>query len=111
MHSIIWIVACHSAIVAQIIAMPYFDKLVPASRHNNWVLWVGAEPHARDPLSVTLLGDGVLAVAKGVPQLDCPVARARNDLSVVGGEGDGEDIVGVTDKAACGVAGCELPET
>jgi hypothetical protein len=32
-------------------------------------------------------------------------------LAVVGGEGDGEDVVGVADKAAGGHTGGQLPET
>ena len=92
------------------VAMAYLDKLIPTSRHNDWVLWVRAEPHARNPLGVALLCDGVFAVAKRVPQLDCPVARTRDDLSVVGGEGNGEDVVGVADEAAGGGAGGQLPQ-
>lgn len=59
---------------------------------------------------MALLGDGELAVTKSVPQLDAPVARAGNDLAVVGGEGNGQDIVGVSDEPAGGGAGGELPE-
>lgn len=54
---------------------------------------------------MTLLGDGELAVTKSVPQLDGAIAGARNDLSVVGGEGDGENIVGVSNKSAGGGSG------
>jgi len=59
---------------------------------------------------VALIGDGVLAVTEGVPQLDGAVARAGDDLAVVGGEGDGQDVVGVADEAAGGDTGGELPE-
>jgi hypothetical protein len=59
---------------------------------------------------VALVGDGVLAVTESVPQLDGSVARSRDDLAVVGGEGDGEDVVGVADEAAGGGTGGELPE-
>lgn len=60
---------------------------------------------------MALVGDGVLAVTERVPQLDCPVARARNNLSVVGREGDRHDVVVVTDESAGRLAGRELPET
>ena len=59
---------------------------------------------------MALVGDGELAVTESVPQLDGAVARAGDDLSVVGGEGDGENIVGVANEAAGGGAGGELPE-
>lgn len=86
------------------------DELVPAGGDNDGVLGVGAEADAGNPLGVTLLGDGVLAVTEGVPELDRAVAGAGNDLSVVGGEGDGQNVVGVADKAAGGGAGGKLPK-
>lgn len=89
----------------------YLDELVPAARHDHGVLGVGAEADARNPLGVALVGDGELAVTEGVPQLDGAVARAGDDLSVVGGERDGQDIVGVADESAGGGASGELPQT
>ena len=59
---------------------------------------------------MALVGDGKLAVAQRVPQLDRAVAGARDDLAVVGGEGDGEDVVGVADEAARRHARGELPQ-
>ena len=59
---------------------------------------------------MTLVGDGELAVAQRVPQLDGAIAGAGDDLSVVGGEGDGEDVVGVADEPAGRDAGGELPQ-
>lgn len=88
----------------------YLDEFVPAAGDNHRVLGVGAEADARHPLGVALLGDGVLAVTEGVPELDGSVARARDNLAVVGGEGDGEDVVGVADEATGGGAGGKLPE-
>lgn len=89
----------------------YLDELVPAGAHNDRILRVGGESDARHPLGVAFVGDGVLAVTKSVPQLDGSVARAGDDLSVVGGERDGENVVGVADKTTGGVAGGELPQT
>lgn len=88
----------------------YLDELVPASGDDDRVLWVWREAHAGDPLGVALVGDGVLAVTKGVPQLDGAVTRTGDDLAVVGGEGDGEDVVGVSDETAGGLAGGQLPQ-
>lgn len=88
----------------------HLDELVPTSGDNDGVLGVGGEPDAGDPLGVALVGDGVLAVTKGVPQLDGAVARTGDDLAVVGREGDGQDVVGVADEAAGGDTGGELPE-
>ena len=88
----------------------YLNKLVPSRADNNWVLRVWAESYARDPIGVSLFGDSELAVTKSVPELDGAVARSRNDLSVVGGEGDGENIIGVSNKSAGGGTGGKLPE-
>ena len=60
---------------------------------------------------MALVGDGVLAVTEGVPELDCPVTGTGNDLSVVGREGDGENIVGVADETSGGLTSGEFPET
>jgi hypothetical protein len=59
---------------------------------------------------MSLLGDGELAVSESVPQLDGPIAGARDDLSVVGREGNGEDVVGVSNESASGGTGGQLPE-
>lgn len=88
----------------------YLDQLVPASRDDDGVLGVGGEADAGHPLSVALVGDGELAVAEGVPQLDGSVAGSGDNLSVVGGEGDGEDVVGVADESAGGGASGKLPQ-
>ena len=88
----------------------HLDELVPTRGDNDGVLGVGREPDAGDPLGVALVGDGVLAVTKGVPELDGAVARTGDDLTVVGGEGDGQNVVGVADEAAGGGTGGKLPE-
>ena len=49
-------------------------------------------------------GDGVLALAEGVPQLDGLVARSRHDLSVVGREGNAQHVLLVIVELARGLA-------
>ena len=44
------------------------------------------------------IGDGELAVSQCVPQLDRSVAGPGDDLSIVGGEGNREDVVGMPNK-------------
>ena len=63
------------------------------------------------PLSVAVILDVVFALAEGVPELDRPVARARDDLPVVSREADGQNVGGVADEAAGGETGVEVPET
>ena len=50
--------------------------------------------------------DGVLALSQGVPQLDGLVPGPRHDLPVVGGEGHGEDLLGVGLEPAIVVCRC-----
>lgn len=90
--------------------MTDLDELVPASGDDDGVLGVGGEADAGDPLGVALVGDGVLAVTEGVPQLDGAVTGTGDDLTVVGGEADGKNVVVVADEAAGGLAGGKLPE-
>lgn len=90
--------------------MTDLDELVPASGDDDGVLGVGGEANAGDPLGVALVGDGVLAVTEGVPQLDGAVTGTGDDLTVVGGEADGKDVVVVADETAGGLAGGKLPE-
>lgn len=89
----------------------YLDELVPAGGDNDGILGVGREADAGNPLGVALVGDSVLAVTESVPQLDGAVARAGDDLTVVGGERDGQDVVSVADEATSGGARGELPES
>lgn len=89
----------------------YLHELIPASGNNDGVLGVRAEAHAGNPVGVALVGDGELAVTEGVPQLDGAVTRTGDDLTVVGGEGDGKDIVGVANEGTGGGSAGEFPET
>jgi len=90
--------------------IPYLDQLVPTSGNNDWVLWVGGEPHARDPLGVPLVNDGELAVTKRVPESDSLVTGTRDNLPVIGGEGDREDVASVSNKSSGGDTSGELPQ-
>jgi len=94
-----------------VIQVPDLDNLVPASRHNQRHLEVRGETHARHPLGMTVLSQGVLQVTKRVPQVDGLVARAGDDLTVVGGEGDAQHVLGVADETTGGVSGVEVPQT
>ena len=60
-------------------------------------------------MSVLLL-DRVLALAEGVPELDGFVSGAGDDLAVVHGESDGEDVLAVAHEPAGGGTRVEVPE-
>jgi len=59
---------------------------------------------------VTLLLDGVLALSKGVPQLDGLVAGSGDNLTIVSGESHAHHILGVIFETAGGLAGAQVPE-
>lgn len=88
----------------------YLDNLVPSTRNNDRVCRVRREADAGDPLGVTIFGDVVLALSEGVPQFDGSVTGTRHDLTVVGREGDREDIVGMANEATGGGASVQIPE-
>jgi hypothetical protein len=73
-------------------------------------LRVWAESYTRNPVGVALLGDSELAVTKSVPELNCSIAGPGDNLSVVGREGNGQNIVGVANKASRGGTGGKLPK-
>lgn len=56
-----------------------------------------------------LLGDCELAVSQGIPELDGAIARTRDNLTIIGREGNGQDIVVVTNKTLGGDTSRELP--
>ena len=59
---------------------------------------------------MSLLSDGELAVTESVPQLDCTVAGSGDTLSGIGREGNGENVVVVSNKSAGGGTSGKLPE-
>ena len=59
---------------------------------------------------MALVGDGELAVTKGVPELDGAVTGGGDNLAVVGGERNGENVVGVADESPGGLTSGELPQ-
>jgi len=85
--------------------IPDLHELIPASTDNNRVLGIRRESYARDPISVSLFRDCVLAITESVPQLYGSIARAGDDLAIIRRETNREDVVFVTDKSAGGLTG------
>merc|ERR1719199_2042825 len=94
-----------------VVQVPDLDELVPAAGHDQRVLGGRGEADAGDPVGVVLLDDGVLALGEGVPQLDGLIAGTGDDLTVVSGEGDGVDVLGVALEETDGRTGVQVPET
>ena len=91
--------------------LSYLHVFVPSAGDDDGVRVVGREPDAGHPVGVTLLLDGVLALGKGVPQLDGLVARSRNNLTIVRRESNTQDILGVIFETAGGLTSSQVPET
>lgn len=91
--------------------VPDLDLLVPATGDNQRIGGVGGETNTADPFGVTLVFDGVLALTEGVPETDGLVARSRDDLSVVSGESNAQNVLGVSDESLGGGSRVEVPET
>jgi hypothetical protein len=92
--------------------VPHLDVAVPGAGDNHRLEGVGREADTGDPSGVALASavvtaDGVLALTECVPELDGAVAGGGDNLTVVRGEGDGEDVLLVADESAGGDAGGE----
>ena len=58
---------------------------------------------------MTILLDVELAFSKGVPELDGSIPGSGDDLTVVGGERDGENIGSVSNKSSSGESSVKIP--
>lgn len=65
---------------------PHLDGLIIRSTHNQGILSVLVELHARHPVSVGILIDCELALTHCVPNLELFVSSSAGNLSVIGGE-------------------------
>ena len=90
--------------------VPHLDGLVPSAGDDQGSGGAGREADAGNPVRVSLVGDSELALAQSVPELDRLVPRAGNDLAVVSREGDRQNLLGVSNKAALSLSGLDVPE-
>jgi len=90
--------------------VPHLDNLVPTTGDDERVLVRGRELDARHPVVVSLLLDDVLALTEGVPESHGAIAGTRDDLTVVSGEGNRQDVLAMANKAAVGGALVQVPK-
>lgn len=93
-----------------VVEVPDLDNFVPTSGDNERGVKVRGETDATDPFLVAILSDGEFADTQSVPQVDGVVTRSRDNLTVIGREGDGENILLVAHEAAGGVASVQVPQ-
>jgi len=91
--------------------VPHLNGLIPGgSDTKSWLLGL-IESYALDSISVTILFNSMFALRTGVPNLDFSILSSGNDLSVIWGEIDGENISLVTNELADGSSGSHVPES
>ena len=91
--------------------IPDLDGLIPRGGDNDWLLDIVEVSNAGNPVGMWVLVNGELADSVDVPNLDGFIDGSRGDLSVVWGESNGENVLGVTDKGLVGLGGLEVPES
>ena len=95
-----------------VVQVPHLDKLIPTTRNDDRVRRRRGESNAGNPLRVAFLFlNRVFALAQSVPQFNRFISGARDDLPVVHGERDGQDIFAVTDESSRGRARVQIPQS
>jgi len=89
--------------------VPDLNHSVPSSRDDYGIL--RRESDAADPLGVSLILNGVLALSKSIPQLDGSVSRSRNDLSVVSRESNAQDVLSMSNESSSGESRIKIPQS
>lgn len=95
---------------AEVSEGPDLDEVVPTARDEDGVLGGRGEADAGDPVGVGFTVEGVDAFALDVPDLELVVATTGQDVTVVGGEGAGEDVLGVAEELAHESTSLDVPE-
>jgi hypothetical protein len=97
---------------AKVAQVPDLQGLVPRARNDDWVLGGWRELNRAHPLAVAVLALlAPLELAQSVPELDGLVSAGGDDLSVIGGEGNGEYVVLVAGESGGGDTSFEVPES
>lgn len=93
------------------LVVPDLDGLVPGGADDDGVLGVLVEFDAGNPVGVSVLLDGELALSHGVPNLQVFVSATAGNLSVVGGKRNSEHVSGVTNESSAGDTLLDVPES
>lgn len=105
------LVAGESVHEVHVQVVPDLDGSIPRGSDADGRLLGVVELNAGNGISVLVLVDGMLALRTGVPDLDLSVESSSNDLSVIVGEGNREDISGVTNELGDSSSLLNGPET
>jgi hypothetical protein len=89
----------------------YLNKSVPSSRDDDRIGRIRRETYTTDPFAMSLFSDCEFTITESIPELDGFVSTTTDYLSVVGTEGDREDIIGMADETTSSLASVEIPKT
>jgi len=98
-------------VLDQEVGVPDLKSTVPTDSGEVGVLGNGGISDAGDPVGMVVGFVGVLAISEGVPELEASVSTSGDDLSVVLGESDGVDFLGVASEDSGGSAGSQIPKS
>lgn len=97
---------------AKVGQVPDFEGFVPGAGDDDWVLGGWRELDGGDPFVVAVLAFlAPFKFSEGVPEFDGLVSAGRDDLSVVGGESDGEYVVLVSSEPGSSDTSFQIPES
>jgi len=91
--------------------VPHLDGLIPGGSDAKGWLFSVVESNAGDGISVSVLFNSMLAIRACVPNLDLVVQSSCDDLSVIWGEINRENIFLVTDELGNGSSVFHSPES
>jgi hypothetical protein len=93
------------------VRLPDLKSTIPTDGGEVGVLGDGGVSDAGNPIRVVVGFVGVLAISEGVPELEGSVSTSRDDLSVIKGEGNGVDFLGVANEDSGGLTGSQVPKS
>jgi len=90
--------------------VPHLDGLIPGGGDADSGLLCVIESNTGNGIGVLVLVDSVLAFGTSVPDLDSGVESTGDNLTIIMGNGDGENILGVANKLADSSSLSNVPE-
>ena len=91
--------------------IPDLDSLIPGSGYDDWFLYIVEVSNSGNPVGVMVLVNGVLADTMDVPNFEVLIDGTGSYLSIIRGEGNREDIFGVTDKSLSSLSSLKIPDS
>lgn len=110
----------------QVCQTPDLHDFIPSPGYDEWSSGIRVEPHTRDPISVAIFCDGVLALSKGIPDLQNKwsggkrpswahfhllISGTRDDLTVVSTKCASQNILCVSREFASALPVAEIPQS